>query len=164
MGLTPVGCDAFMKGPQMLPFSHCAPNCHPSSDTEKRIVKSSWADKRMNVTFCLPFFKASPISLFFLSLAPTQVPKTGDTASRELLNWLTSNMGNGLALRPEPRTHPLLPTSQAHPHDLTCFHPQAETSSLGQNKPGLISRVLLSIRSQTTRAQGFSLISVSCAA
>ena len=68
----------------------------------------------------------------------TQVPKTGYTATRELLNWPTPRMGNGFALRPEPRTHSLLLTSQAHP--------QAETSSLGQNKPSPISRALLSIK------------------
>ena len=138
MGLTPVGCDAFMKGPQLLHSSYCAPKSHSSSDTREENNESSWADKCMNVALCLPSFNANPISLCFSSPAPTQVPKTGYTASRKLLNWLTPNMGNGFALRPEPRTHSLLLTSQAHP--------QAETSSLGQNKPGPISRTLLSIK------------------
>ena len=137
MGLTPVGCDAFMKGPQLLASSHCAPKSHPSSDTGEENNESSWADKCMNVALCLPSFNTSPISLCFMSPAPTQAPKAGYTASRELLNWLTPNMENGSVLRPEQRTHSLLLTSQDYP--------QAKTYSLGQNKPGLISRALLSI-------------------
>lgn len=62
MGLTPVGCDAFMKGLQ-LASSHCASKSHPSSDTGEENNESSWADKCMNVALCLPSFNTSPISL-----------------------------------------------------------------------------------------------------